>query len=98
MHPLVRDLFKRFVIVGRDYPVGPPYVRSKAAEAFRKNADIVDDVELKRAVARGRWMVKELIGVIRLKKYRTLKQRYSAEKSIDPVEAAAVLAKKEFGV
>ena len=29
MHPLVRDLYKRFLIVGRDYPQGLPYVRAK---------------------------------------------------------------------
>lgn len=47
MHPLVRDLFKRFIIVGRDYPVPPPYIRDKAAAAFRANAHLTDEVEVK---------------------------------------------------
>jgi len=29
MHPLVRDLYKRFLLVGRDYPLGLNYVREK---------------------------------------------------------------------
>ena len=27
MHPLVRDLYKRALFVGRDYPLGLDYVR-----------------------------------------------------------------------
>ena len=67
MHPLVRDLYKRVLIVGRDYPAGLEHVKKKAKEYF----------EIKRAVARGRWYVRnEITGVIKLKKYRTMKQRY----------------------
>lgn len=76
MHPLVRDLYKRFMLVGRDYPGGLDVVRKKAKEAFRANAHLSDDVEIKRAVARGRWMVRELQGIIKLKKYREMKKRY----------------------
>jgi len=68
MHPLVRDLYKRFVIVGRDYPVAAPFVKEKAKAAFFKNATLASEFEVKLAVARGRWMVKEVIGVIQLKK------------------------------
>ena len=32
--------------------------------------------EIKRAIAYGRYMVKEMIGVVQLKKYRTMKKRY----------------------
>ena len=63
-----------------------------------KNRHLTDDVDIKRAVARGRWMVRELIGVIQLKKYRTLKKRYSPEQDIDPLAAAAAIAKNKFGV
>ncbi|KAJ1641497.1 hypothetical protein T492DRAFT_583179 [Pavlovales sp. CCMP2436] len=76
MHPLVRDLYKRFLFVGRDYPGGLDLVRRKAKEGFRQNALLADEVEIKRAVARGRWMVRELQGVIKLRKYRDMKQRY----------------------
>jgi hypothetical protein len=39
--------------------------------------DITDSLEIKKAINGGRYMVKELIGVIQLKKYRTLKSRYN---------------------
>ena len=47
MHPLVRDLFKRFIYVGRDYPLPPPYVRDKAREAILKNAHLTDTREVR---------------------------------------------------
>ena len=53
MHPLVRDLYKRVLIVGRDYPTGLEHVKKKAKEYFRENAHLTDDFEIKKAVARG---------------------------------------------
>mmetsp|Transcript_29672 Transcript_29672/g.48964 ORF Transcript_29672/g.48964 Transcript_29672/m.48964 type:complete len:142 (-) Transcript_29672:427-852(-) len=115
MHPLVRDLYKRVILVGRDYPLGLPYVRTTWKKALRNpdncpscytndgeqhkqqdnhhsksndddNND--DDVSLKRysqceretrkAVGKGRFYVREMIGVIQLKKYRTMKKRYNS--------------------
>ena len=35
-----------------------------------------DELAIKRAIHKGRWMVKELIGVVQLKKYRAIDQRY----------------------
>lgn len=83
MEPKVRDLYKRFLLVGRDYPLGLAYVRAKAKEAFFKNRALRDPVEVKKAIKRGRWMVRELIGVIQLKKYRTLNSRYTSEELQD---------------
>mmetsp|Transcript_21062 Transcript_21062/g.32145 ORF Transcript_21062/g.32145 Transcript_21062/m.32145 type:complete len:129 (-) Transcript_21062:618-1004(-) len=102
MHPLVRDLYKRAIVVGRDYPHpdGLNYVRNmwkKALRAYkypsekcevtdvkqvgrrRGKFDAEDEKDLLKAVARGRYMIREMIGVIQLKKYRTMKQRYSDE-------------------
>ncbi len=73
---LVRDLYRRFLVVGRDYPRGLNFVRTKAKEAFYRNAHLTDEDSLMRAVAKGRWWVKELIGVVQLKKYRALRARY----------------------
>ena len=77
MHPLVRDLYKRVVIVGADYPLGLEYVRGKFKKGIFANAHLTDEVEIKRAVNKGRYMVKEMIGVIQLKKYRQMNKRYS---------------------
>lgn len=76
MNPLVRDLYKRFLIAGRDYPGGLALVRKKAKAAFFENAHLTDDIEVKRAIKGGRYMVRELCGVTRLKKYRAMKERY----------------------
>jgi hypothetical protein len=112
MHPLVRDLYKRVVFIGRDYPTGWPHVQSIWKNALRNpdncpswyshnnnnnhalsshenggrssgssSSNTVttgsnNEEELLRAVHRGRLAVKEMIGVIQLKKYRHVKQRY----------------------
>jgi hypothetical protein len=80
--PLVVDLYKRFLHVGHDYPLGLPYVREKARAAILGNAGLTDEDEIARAIAKGRWWVKELIGIVQLRKYRTLKARYGEEGGI----------------
>jgi hypothetical protein len=95
MHPLVRDLYKRALIVGKDYPHprGLDYVRETWKKALR-NPDncpscypltstidnpqrVVDcEKEIRKAVGKGRYQIKEMIGLIQLKKYRTIKKRY----------------------
>lgn len=76
MHPLVRDLYKRFLLAGREYPGGMEVVKRKAKEAFFSNQHLSEEVSIKKAVSRGRYMVRELNGVTKLKKYRTMKERY----------------------
>ena len=123
MHPLVRDLYKRALIVGRDYPHpdGLGYVRRvwKAALRDGKNcpscytqgrgagdgggdgdgvggssaapkpnclADPKCEKEIRLAVGRGRKMVNEMVGVIQLKKYRTMRRRYGEGNDLDAEE------------
>jgi hypothetical protein len=97
MHPLVRDLYKRALHVGHDYPLGLEYVRRTWKKALRNvdncpscycnsadgsNINVPSlssqncEKELHKAVGKGRFMVREMIGIIQLKKYRTMKQRY----------------------
>ncbi len=76
LRSLVTDLYKRFLLVGRDYPLGLPHVREKVKAAFQANAGLTSEEDIARAVAKGRWWVKELVGVVQLKKYRTLRARY----------------------
>ena len=79
MHPLVRDLYKRIILVGRDYPLGLQWVRDKAKVWFRQNKDVKDEIEIRRLVALGRRQVREMQAVIYLKKYRHLKKVYEEE-------------------
>ena len=112
MHPLVRDLYKRVLLVGHDYPhpQGLSYVKQTWKKALRNPENCPscyynsqDDAvptkisnsssnlsspsscekEIHKAVARGRYMVREMIGVIQLKKYRTLKKRYDTSTDND---------------
>ena len=76
MHPAVRDLYKRFIASGRVYPQGLDFIRQKAKQAFLANRDLHDELELKRAIAKGRHMVREINAISKLHKYRTLKKRY----------------------
>ena len=76
MHRLVRDLYKRLLWAGRDYPKGLAYVRERAKAAFFKHAVVAGEDELMRLVATGRWWAKEIVGVVQLRKYRTLRARY----------------------
>jgi hypothetical protein len=102
MHPLVRNLYKRVLVVGREYPTGLEHVKKVWKTALRNPANcpswyqhdqdqgsnngcdrqpnastvVNDEEELLRAVHKGRYMVKEMIGIIHLKKYRAMKRRY----------------------
>eukprot|EP00053_Salpingoeca_punica_P018904 m.187886 g.187886 ORF g.187886 m.187886 type:complete len:87 (-) comp17528_c3_seq3:4165-4425(-) len=78
MHHLVRNLYKRFVYAGRDYPVPWPDVRRQIKEGFYKNKDLKTEDEIAHAVQRGRWSIKNIMQPIdHVKKYRMLKQRYA---------------------
>jgi len=76
MNPQVRDLYKRFLLAGRDYPKGLEFVRRKAKEGFEEQRHLKDEVDIKKAVAKGRWWVRELNAVTKLAKYRRMRERY----------------------
>lgn len=76
MHPLVRDLYKRFIIAARTYPGGADVVRRRAKEAFFSKRNLTDELDILKAVKIGRYMVRELNAVAQLKKYRSLKKSY----------------------
>lgn len=88
MHPLVRDLYKRVIHVGREYPAGLDYVRVVWKKSLKNQNNcpscFVDpksdecEREVRKAVAVGRRMVAEMVGVTQLKKYRAMKQRYDS--------------------
>jgi hypothetical protein len=76
MRPMVRDLYKRFLIAGRWYPQGLDHVRKKVKEAFFLNRHLTDDVEIKKAIGKGRYWVRELNAVSKFAKFRAMKRRY----------------------
>lgn len=84
MHPLVRDLYKRAIFVGKDYPNGIEFVRQAWKKAIRESTianhngqdPVQAEKELRKAVGKGRYAIREMIGVIQFKKFRTMKRRY----------------------
>ncbi len=84
---MVRDLYKRVLTVGRDYPLGLAYVRSRAKREFGVNAGLTQEEDIMRAIRRGRWQVKEMAAVVQLRKYRQLRNRYGdAREAVHPAE------------
>ena len=79
MHPLVRNLWRRVIVASKLYPGGEDVVKRKGREYMIANADITCEREIRRAVYRGRWYIKnEVYGVIYLKKFREMARRYDS--------------------
>ncbi|XP_064465056.1 electron transfer flavoprotein regulatory factor 1-like [Ornithodoros turicata] len=72
----VIQLYKNLLHLGRDYPKGYDYFRTRLKAAFMKNRDVQDPQQLSVLLARGQYIIKELEALYMLKKYRTLKKRY----------------------
>ena len=83
VNPRVRDLYKRFLLVGRTYPQGLAYVREKAKTAFHEKRDLTDPVEVKKAIALGRYWVREMQAIGALHKYRNMRSRYGVGVDVD---------------
>jgi len=66
--------------MGKDYPKGYDYFRTRLKAAFLKNKSVDDPEVIRVLVARGKYVMKELEAMYRLRKYRTLKQRYYNDK------------------
>jgi hypothetical protein len=79
MDPLVRDLYKRFLVVGRHYPQGLNALREKIKKEFLCNRELSDPIEIKKRVAKGRYWVREVSAINALHKYRQMKKRYDPE-------------------
>jgi len=67
--------------MGKDYPKGYDYFRTRLKAAFLKNKSVEDPEMIRVLVARGKYVMKELEAMYRLRKYRTLKQRYYSDSS-----------------
>eukprot|EP00106_Octopus_bimaculoides_P019013 XP_014786455.1 PREDICTED: LYR motif-containing protein 5-like [Octopus bimaculoides] len=77
LRPKVVALYKTLLHLGKDYPKGYDYFRTKLKTVFLKNQNLTDPKDIELMIARGEYIVKELEALYMLKKYRTLKRRYS---------------------
>jgi len=69
----------KLLYLGREYPKGADYFRSRLKAAFLKNKDVKDPEKIKQLIARGEFVMKELEALYFLRKYRALKQRYYSD-------------------
>nr|XP_003229866.2 PREDICTED: LYR motif-containing protein 5 [Anolis carolinensis]XP_008122273.1 PREDICTED: LYR motif-containing protein 5 [Anolis carolinensis] len=72
----VLNLYKNLLYLGKEYPKGADYFRTRLKKAFLKNKGVTDPEEIKQLIARGEFVMKELEALYFLRKYRALKQRY----------------------
>lgn len=79
--------------MGQDYPLGYIYFRDKCHNAFWKNKDLNDPVEIKKRLKHGDYIIKELEALYMLKKYRTLRSRYYKD---EPHHETLLKATKRF--
>ena len=76
MQGIVRELYKRILTAGVHYPQGLNYIRERAKTEFFKNKDLTTELDIKKAVAYGRYQVREIEALSKFHKYRTIRKRY----------------------
>ncbi|KAK7098171.1 electron transfer flavoprotein regulatory factor 1-like [Littorina saxatilis] len=81
LHSKVIHLYKTLLYLGREYPKGYDYFRTKLKNAFMKNREVTDPKEIEMLISRGEYIVKELEALYMLRKYRTLKKRYYSDET-----------------
>lgn len=62
--------------MGKDYPAGASWFRTRLHKAFSRNKAVEDPKEIKNLVKRAEFVVKELEALYSLRKYRSMKNRY----------------------
>ncbi|KAK2586974.1 hypothetical protein KPH14_010948 [Odynerus spinipes] len=72
----VIQLYKTLLYMGRDYPKGYEYFRTRLRKVFNKNKEESNPKKIEEMLEHGHYVVKELETLYMLRKYRTLKQRY----------------------
>ncbi len=66
----------QLIMLGREYPKEPSAFCGRIHAAFAKNANLKDEAEIEGQIAKAEFIVKELQALYKLKKYRTMKNRY----------------------
>ncbi|PLB38765.1 electron transfer flavoprotein regulatory factor 1 [Aspergillus candidus] len=72
----VINIYKELLNIGRAYPLGYDYFRTRLHKAFSSQAHLRNDEDIKKGIARAEFVKKEIEALYYLKRYRTLKQRY----------------------
>ncbi|BFZ53758.1 hypothetical protein PYCC9005_000789 [Savitreella phatthalungensis] len=73
----VKQLYKQLLFLGRDWPQGyETYFRPRLHKAFTGQRQLETEDEIRKAISRAEYMVKELEAFYFLKKYRHVKRAY----------------------
>lgn len=72
MHPSIRSLYKQFLVLTKHYPDGRTAAIKKLQHGFQQNSNlnVSDPVALQQALNKGDFILKEVMALIRLHKYR----------------------------
>ncbi|KAF3087126.1 hypothetical protein TWF569_001581 [Orbilia oligospora] len=72
----VLNVYKELLYLGKGYPLGYNYFRTRCHKAFSKSAGLTKEEDIKNAIARAEYVKKEIEALYYLKKYRAMKERY----------------------
>ncbi|KAI9203138.1 putative growth hormone-inducible soluble protein [Polychytrium aggregatum] len=79
----VRQLYKNLLWIGREYPAGFEFFKPKLKSAFLKNKSLETEEDIRKAIQHGEFVQKELEALWFLKKYRSIKSSYYADRPDD---------------
>ena len=63
--------------MGKHYPLGYDYFRPRLHKAFMSKAHLRDEEQIQQGIKQAEYVKKEIEALYFLKKYRSMKQRYS---------------------
>lgn len=69
-------IYKELLFMGREYPQGYDYFRTRLHKAFASQKDLTDEEKIKKGIQRAEFVKKEIEALYYLKRYRALRQRY----------------------
>ncbi|XP_046668790.1 electron transfer flavoprotein regulatory factor 1 isoform X2 [Homalodisca vitripennis] len=75
-------LYKTLLFLGREYPQGYDFFRTRLKRAFMKNREVEDPEKISTMIKHGEYVIKELEALYMLRKYRTLKRRYYTDEPV----------------
>lgn len=81
-NPILRQrviqVYKELLEMGKHYPLGYEYFRPRLHKAFMSQAHLESEKDIEKGIERAEYVKKEIEALYYLKKYRSMRQRYSA--------------------
>ncbi|KAF2174742.1 LYR motif-containing protein 5A [Zopfia rhizophila CBS 207.26] len=74
-HQVIR-IYKDLLYLGREYPQGYDFFRTRLHRAFASQKNLTDEKKIRKGIERAEFVKKEIEALYYLKRYRTLRQRY----------------------